>query len=70
MTPRRLTSLNFIAELDVVLRAMKIQATDKPGGKSYSRGVAYTPKQGARIVVHHRSPSAQLKRSSPNRQLQ
>ena len=46
-------------EMDVVLRTllrtMTIQATDRPGEKSHNRGVAYTPKRGARAVVHRRS---------------
>lgn len=45
-------------EMDVVLRTvlrtMTIQVTDKPGEKSHNRGVAYTPKDGGRIVVHRR----------------
>lgn len=47
-------------ELDValrtILRTMTIGTTDKPGEKSHNRGVAYTPKKGGRIVVHHRNP--------------
>ena len=61
-------------EMDVVLRTIlrtvTIQTTDKPGEKLYSRGVAYTPKRGARIVMYRRSPSAHLKSPRPTRQLQ
>ena len=50
-------------EMDVVLRtllrAMTIQTTDKPGEKSHNRGVAYTPKRGARVVLHHRKHGEQ-----------
>lgn len=42
--------------LRTVLRTVSIQATNKAGEKSHNRGVAYTPKQGGRIVVRHRSP--------------
>ena len=46
-------------EMDVVLRTllrtMTIQATDRPGEKSHNRGVAYTPKRGARAVVYRRT---------------
>ena len=49
-------------EMDVVLRTMlrtiTVQATDKPGEKSHNRGVAYTPKQGGRIVLRHRLTSS------------
>jgi len=45
-------------EMDVVLRTvlrtMDIQTTDRPGEKSHNRGVAYTPKDGGRIVVYRR----------------
>jgi cytochrome P450 len=47
-------------EMDValrtILRTKTIGTTDKPGEKSHNRGVAYTPKKGGRIVVHHRNP--------------
>jgi cytochrome P450 len=50
-------------EMDVVLRTllrnMTIQTTDKPGEKSHNRGVAYTPKRGARVVLHHRKHGEQ-----------
>jgi cytochrome P450 family 138 len=46
-------------EMDVVLRTvlryMTIQTTDTPGEKWHNRGVAFTPKKGGRIVVHHRA---------------
>lgn len=46
------------AELDVVLRTVlrnfTIETTTAPGEKVHSRGVAYTPKGGGRIVVHRR----------------
>ncbi|MFZ0834116.1 MAG: cytochrome P450 [Mycobacterium sp.] len=45
-------------ELDVVLRTVlrhfSLDSTTDPGEKVHSRGVAYTPKRGGRIVVHHR----------------
>ncbi len=45
-------------EMDVVLRTVlrhfTIETTTAPGEKYHSRGVAYTPKDGGRIVVHRR----------------
>lgn len=45
-------------EIDVVLRTVlrhfTIEPTAAPDEKVHSRGVAYTPKQGGRIVVHRR----------------
>ena len=45
-------------EMDValrtVLRHVTIQTTDAPGEKWHSRGVAFTPKKGGRVVVHRR----------------
>jgi cytochrome P450 family 138 len=45
-------------EMDVVLRTalrhFTIETTDAPGEKLHSRGVAYTPKDGGKIVVHRR----------------
>ena len=45
-------------EMDVVLRTVlrqfTIQTTDAPAEKFHSRGVAYTPKDGGKIVVHRR----------------
>ena len=45
-------------EMDVVLRTvlrhMTIQTTDAPGEKWHSRGVAFTPKRGGRVVMHRR----------------
>ncbi|WP_422743821.1 cytochrome P450 [Mycobacterium sp. WMMD1722] len=45
-------------EMDVVLRTVlrhfEILTTTAPGEKVHSRGVAYTPKDGGRIVVHRR----------------
>jgi cytochrome P450 len=45
-------------EMDVVLRTMlrhfTIETTTAPGEKVHSRGVAYTPKDGGRIIVHRR----------------
>jgi cytochrome P450 len=47
-------------EMDVVLRTVlrhfTIEATTAPGEKWHSRGVAYTPKDGGKIVVHRRQP--------------
>lgn len=46
-------------EMDVVLRTVlrhfTIQTTTAPDEKWHSRGVAYTPKQGGRIVLHRRT---------------
>jgi len=46
------------AEMDVVLRTVlrhfTIEPTDAPAEKWHSRGVAFTPKDGGRIVVHRR----------------
>ena len=45
-------------EMDVVLRTVlrhfTIEPTDAPGEKLHSRGVAYTPKDGGKIVVRRR----------------
>jgi cytochrome P450 family 138 len=45
-------------EMDVVLRTVlrhfTIDTTTAPGEKYHSRGVAYTPKDGGKIVVHRR----------------
>ena len=45
-------------EMDVVLRTIlrhfTIQTTNAPGEKCHFRGVAYTPKEGGRVVVHRR----------------
>ncbi|MGH3560563.1 MAG: cytochrome P450, partial [Mycobacterium sp.] len=45
-------------EMDVVLRTVlrhfTIEPTTKPGEKWHARGVAFTPKNGGRIVVHPR----------------
>lgn len=45
-------------EMDVVLRTVlrnfTIETTTAPGEKYHSRGVAYTPKEGGKIVVHRR----------------
>ncbi|BBZ50091.1 cytochrome P450 [Mycobacterium heidelbergense] len=45
-------------EMDVVLRTVlrhfTIETTTAPGERWYCRGVAYTPKEGGRIVVHRR----------------
>lgn len=45
-------------EMDVVLRTVlrhfEIETTTGPGEKVFSRGVAYTPKDGGRIVVRRR----------------
>ncbi|MGV0788083.1 cytochrome P450 [Mycolicibacterium sp. XJ2] len=51
-------------EMDVVLRTVLrhfvIDTTAAPAEKTHSRGVAYTPKDGGRIVVHRRNtPLAQ-----------
>mgnify|MGYP000868157432 CR=1 FL=1 len=45
-------------EMDVVLRTVlrnfTIETTDAPGEKWHSRGVAYTPKKGGRVVMRRR----------------
>jgi cytochrome P450 len=45
-------------EMDVVLRTVlrhfTIETTTAPGERWYSRGVAFTPKDGGKIVVHRR----------------
>jgi cytochrome P450 family 138 len=45
-------------EMDVVLRTVLrhfvIETTTAPGEKVHSRGVAYTPKSGGRVVMHRR----------------
>ncbi|MGB6764774.1 cytochrome P450, partial [Mycobacterium sp.] len=40
--------------LRTVLRHFTIETTTAPGEKWHSRGVAYTPKDGGKIVVHRR----------------
>jgi cytochrome P450 len=49
-------------EMDVVLRTVlrhfTIESTTGPDEKVHARGVAYTPKNGGRIVVHRRTPPA------------
>lgn len=46
-------------EMDVVLRTVlrhfTISTTSAPGEKWHSRGVAFTPKKGGRVVVHRRT---------------
>lgn len=46
-------------EMDVVLRTVlrhvTIQTTTARGEKWHNRGVAFTPKKGGRVVVHHRA---------------
>ncbi|SEH56768.1 hypothetical protein SAMN04489835_1532 [Mycolicibacterium rutilum] len=54
-------------EMDIVLRTVlrhfEIDTTTAPGEKVYSRGVAYTPRDGGRMVVHRRdTPLAQENR--------
>ena len=45
-------------EMDVVLRTVlrhfTIETTTAPGERWHCRGVAYTPKDGGRVVVHRR----------------
>lgn len=45
-------------EMDIVLRTVLrhfvIDTTEAPAEKTHSRGVAYTPKSGGRVVVHRR----------------
>ncbi len=45
-------------EMDVVLRTVLrhfvIDTTTAPDEKSHSRGIAFTPKDGGRIIVHRR----------------
>jgi cytochrome P450 len=45
-------------EMDVVLRTVlrrfTLDSTTDPGEKAHSRGVAFTPKKGGRIVLHRR----------------
>ena len=48
---REKTALLDGPELCVLLGRREIV---EPGEKVHSRGVAYTPKRGGRIVVHHR----------------
>ncbi len=49
-------------EMDIVLRTVlrhfMIQTTEAPGEKWHSRGVAYTPKNGGRVVVRRRTATA------------
>ncbi len=54
-------------EMDVVLRTVlrhfEIDTTSAPDEKAHSRGVAFTPKDGGRIIVHRReTPLDQEKR--------
>src|ERR1700693_2726348 len=46
-------------EMDVVLRTVlrqfALDSVSDPGEKVHSRGVAYTPKKGGRVVLHRRS---------------
>ncbi|WP_370331330.1 cytochrome P450 [Mycolicibacterium hippocampi] len=46
-------------EMDIVLRTVlrnfTIETTAAPGEKAHSRGVAYTPKDGGRVVMHRRT---------------
>ena len=46
-------------EMDIVLRTVLrhfvIETTNAPDEKTHSRGVAYTPKSGGRVVMHRRS---------------
>ncbi len=46
-------------EMDVVLRTVlrhvTLQTTDAPGERWHNRGVAFTPRNGGRIVVHRRA---------------
>jgi len=37
-----------------VLRHFVIETTTAPDEKAHSRGVAFTPKHGGRIIVHRR----------------
>jgi cytochrome P450 len=45
-------------EMDVVLRTVlrhfTVEPTSEPDEKVHSRGVAFTPKQGGRALVHRR----------------
>ena len=45
-------------EMDIVLRTVlrqfTVQTTDAPGEKRHSRGVAFTPARGGRVVVYRR----------------
>jgi cytochrome P450 len=54
-------------EMDVVLRTVlrhfTIETTTAPGEHWHSRGVAYTPKDGGRIVVHRRPAGSATKAS-------
>jgi len=43
------------AVLRTVLRHFTIQTTNAPGEKWHSRGVAFTPKKGGRVVLHRRT---------------
>jgi cytochrome P450 len=46
-------------EMDIVLRTVlrnfTIETTSAPGEKWHNRGVAFTPKQGGRVVLHRRA---------------
>jgi len=41
--------------LRTILRYFTIQTTDAPGEKCHFRGVAYTPKNGGRVVMYRRA---------------
>jgi cytochrome P450 family 138 len=47
-------------EMDVVLRTVlrqfTIETTTAPGERRHARGIAFTPKDGGKIVVHRREP--------------
>jgi len=45
--------------LRTVLRHFTIETTCAPGEKWHSRGVAFTPKRGGRVVVRRRARSLQ-----------
>jgi hypothetical protein len=62
---RRCVGASFAnMEMDVVLRTVlrhfTVEPTTAPDEKVHSRGVAYTPKQGGRVVAHRRSATAPL----------
>ena len=53
-------------EMDVVLRTVlrhfTIETTDAPDERRHCRGVAFTPKDGGRVVVHRRASAALTQR--------
>lgn len=58
---RRCVGATFAnVEMDVVLRTVLrhfvIESTTAPGEKTHFRGVAHTPKDGGRVVMHRRRP--------------